>query len=204
MLPTNDAPSQAEITTPEPTPTNQQEIPPEAYGRQPSINPSFTRQPYVDMGTPVPLRANKIQTRRRTKSESAPPPTAPNDYSKPPPPRPPRGPQLDSLYSVQPPHNNPTMIGLRYSEIRDNTIVVPQITGDSVTSDQVAALLVRNAETFERDSYLEICTRIGCPAPPACYLQRRKEQNEHLLLYHYLKCIQVTQPKRNLLTRSRR
>merc|ERR1712055_166244 len=100
--------------------------------------------------------------------------------------------------------NHPTIIGLRYSEIRDNTIMVPQITGDSVTRDQVAELLVRNAETFERDSYIEACTRIGCPAPAACYLQRRKEQNEHLLLYHYLKCIQVIQPRRNLLTRNRR
>ena len=186
----------------EPIPTDQQGIPPEAYGQQPSINPTFRRQPYIEMGKPLQLRENKIQTRRRTKSETAPPPT--NDYSVPPPPRPPRGPQLDSPYSVQPPHNSPTMIGLRYSEIRDNTIVVPQIAGDSVTSDQVAELLVRNAETFERDSYLEICTRIGCPAPPACYLQRRKEQNEHLVLYHYLKCIQVIQPKRNLLTRSKR
>ena len=154
------------------------------------------------MGKPVQLRADKIQARRRTKSETA--PTEPNDYSMPPPPRPPMGPQLathqrtsDSPYSVQPPHNSPTMIGLRYSEIRNNTITVPQIAGDSVTSDQVAELLVRNAETFERDSYIEACTRIGCPAPAACYLQRRKEQNEHLLLYHYLKCIQVIQPKRN-------
>ena len=163
------------------------------------------------MGKPLQLRANKIQARRRTKSETAPPPTAPDDYSVPPPPRPSRGPQLathqqttDSPYSVQPPHNSPTIIGLRYSEIRDNTIMVPQITGDSVTRDQVAELLVRNAETFERDSYIEACTRIGCPAPAACYLQRRKEQNEHLLLYHYLKCIQVIQPRRNLLTRNRR
>merc|ERR1711997_523796 len=183
-------------------------VPPEAYGQQPSINPSFQRQSYINMGEPIQLRANKIQARRHTKSETAPPPP---DYSRPPPPRPPMGPQptnyhrtADSPYSVQPPHNSPTIIGLRYSEVRDNTIVVPQIAGDSVTSDQVAEILVRNAETFERDSVIEACTRIGCPAPAACYLQRRKEQNEHLLLYHYLKCIQVIQPRRNLLTRNRR
>ena len=212
LLPPNDATRQVEETEPESTPADQQGIPLEAYGQQPSINPSFQRQSYVQMGKPIQLRANRIiQARRRTKSESAPPPTASNDYSTPPPPRPPMGPHLvthqqmaDSPYSVQPPHNSPTIIGLRLSEIRDNTIVVPQINEDSVTSDQVAELLVRNAETFERDSYIEACTRIGCPAPAACYLQRRKEQNEHLLLYHYLKCIQVIQPRRNLLTRNRR
>jgi hypothetical protein len=119
LLPPNDAPRQVEETEPEPTPTDQQGIPLEAYGQQPSINPSFHRQSYVKMGKPLQLRANTIQTRRRTKSETAPPPTASNDYSIPPPSRPPRGPQpttyqqtADSPYSVQPPHNNPTIIGL--------------------------------------------------------------------------------------------
>ena len=205
QLPAYNPALQAEEAQPEAT--DHQVIPPGAYEQQPSINPSFQRQLYVNMGKPIQLRANKIQARRRTKSETAPPSS---NYSKPPPQRPPKGPQpainqhmADSPYSVQPPHNSPTIIGLRLSEIRNNTIVVPQINGNSVTSDQVAEILVRNAETFERDSYIEACTRIGCIAPAACYSQRRKEQNDHLLLYHYLKCIEVIQPTRNLLTRNR-
>merc|ERR1712001_628860 len=171
------------------------------------------------IGPPLQLRTNKITTRRRTKSEAAPPPTEFNNYSKPPPPpRPSEGPQpandsqaeqnptttnaLDSPYSVQPPYNSPTIIGLRYTEVFNNTITIPQINQDSVSRSQVAEILVRNRETFERDTAIEACTRRGCIAPEACYLQRRKEQANHLLLYHYLKCIQVTLPKKNLLTRT--
>ena len=58
---------------------------------------------------------------------------------------------FDSPYSVQAPFNSPTVIGLRYGEVLKNTIIVPQINGDSVTSDQVVSMLVRNMETFERD-----------------------------------------------------
>merc|ERR1712001_233058 len=172
------------------------------------------------IGPPLQLRTNKITTRRRTKSEAAPPPTEFNDYSKPPPPpRPFEGPQpannsqaeqnpktadaLDSPYSVQPPYNSPTIIGLRYTEVFNNTITIPQINQDSVSRSQVAEILVRNRETFERDTAIEACTRRGCIAPAACFLQRKKEQSDHLLLYHYLKCIQVTRPKKNLLSRSK-
>merc|ERR1712002_1117268 len=110
----------------------------------------------------------------------------------------------DSPYSIQPPYNNPTTIGLRFAEVFNNTINVPQINQDSVSRSQVAEILVRNAETFERDTAAEACTRRDCIAPTACYLQRRKEQADHLLLYHYLKCIQITQPKKNLLSRSKK
>merc|ERR1712223_2125396 len=98
----------------------------------------------------------------------------------------------DSPYSVQPPYNNPTIIGLRFAEVFNNTINIPQINQDSVSRSQVAEILVRNTETFERDTTIEACTRTGCVAPAACYLQRRKEQADHLLLYHHLKCIQIT------------
>merc|ERR1712141_791137 len=61
--------------------TVHQEIPPEAYGQQPSINPSFQQQAYVNAGRPIQLRANKLTTRRRTKSAAATTPTkAFNDY----------------------------------------------------------------------------------------------------------------------------
>merc|ERR1711974_534708 len=111
---------------------------------------------------------------------------------------------FDSLYSVQAPFNSPSTIGLRYTEILKNTITVPQVTEDSISGGQIASILVRNAETFERDTANEACSRKGCIAPTACYLQRRNEQSDHILLYHYLKCFEVVPPKKNLLSRSRK
>merc|ERR1712141_971631 len=118
--------------------------------------------------------------------------------------KPPTTATRDSLFSVQPPFNSPIYIGLRYSEVLDCTIKVPQINEESVTTSQVASIIVRNMETFERDRAEEACTRTGCAAPAACYLQRSKEQSNHLLLYHYLQCIQVMPPRKNLLSRTKR
>merc|ERR1712053_21495 len=82
-----------------------------------------------------------------------------------------------SSYSVQPPPNNPTIIGLRYTEVLDNTIAIPRINRDSVSRNQVAEILVKNRETFEKDTAIEACTRRGCSAPSACYLQRKKKHH---------------------------
>merc|ERR1711863_123477 len=158
----------------EPAATVQQENPPEVYEQQPSTNPDLRRQAYSKMGPPVQLRTTKITTRKHTKS--APSATKFNEHPKPPtPPRPPVGPQptnnsqagqkptqknaLASPYSVQPPPNNPTIMGLRYTEVLNNTIAIPRIDQDSVSRNQIARLLVKNRETFERDAAIEACTR---------------------------------------------
>merc|ERR1712110_618334 len=48
----------------EPAATVQQEIPPEAYGQQPSTNPEFRRQACSRVDTPTQLRTTRITTRR--------------------------------------------------------------------------------------------------------------------------------------------
>merc|ERR1711993_189346 len=50
----------------------------------------------------------------------------------------------------------------------------PQINQHSVSRSQVAEILVRNTETFDRDTAIGACTRKDCIAPAACYLQRRR------------------------------
>merc|ERR1712001_587474 len=216
-LPTTDNSQPSEEEQRELGATVQQGVPAGAYGQQPNIDLDSTREAYVSAGPPIRLRTTEIAPRRRTKSEAA---SKFNNYSElPPPPQPSGRPQstnngqaernpttinaMDSPYSVQPPYNNPTIIGLRFTEVFNNTINIPQINQDSVSRSQVAEILVRNTESFDRDTAIEACTRQGCVAPAACYLQRRKEQADHLLLYHFLKCIQITQPKKNLLSLSR-
>ena len=95
---------------------------------------------------------------------------------------------------------------LRHDEILDNTIAELEIPGteEGFTSEQLASILVRNANTFAEDSENKACSRAGCSAPDVCFLQREREQKEHALLYRYLKCIQIRQPKKNLLSKNKR
>merc|ERR1712173_558974 len=116
-----------------------------------------------------------------------PAPAASNRSTRNPPPRPSRGP---------PPQH----------AILNNMVPELEIPGteEGCTVQQLTSILTKNAENYAEDAADKTCSRAGCDAPNVCFLLREREQREHALLYRYLKCIQVPQQKKNLLTRSRR
>ena len=146
------------------------------------------------------------QNRRRSKSET-PASTASNRSTRNPPPRPSRGPQLANDSE---PHENRSRPATRgpppHHAILDNMVPELEIPGtdEGCTVQQLTSILTKNAENYAEDAADKACSRAGCDAPSVCFLLREREQREHALLYRYLKCIQVPQQKKNLLTRSRR
>ena len=145
------------------------------------------------------------QNRRRSKSET-PASTASNRSTRNPPPRPTRGPHLADDSEPHANRGRPATRGLPRHAILDNMVPDLEIPGteEGFTINQLTSILTRNAKNFAEDSVNKTCSRAGCSAPDVCFLQREREQREHALLYRYLKCIQVPQPRKNLLSKTRR